>query len=170
MHRTSTAVALALLLSVPASAGSLGGYPTEQVWSVALHMHASMSEQFGSMEWHSDKAAALGIDVIWWTDHDWRLSNYRHMKEYDFEATVWNPEKYRWEEPDAGGFGSNKVRAWLVSPSTTSPRARWRTRSPGEGRSVFVSRPWASPGPSGSTSTSTSGGRSCRVASRSRSG
>jgi hypothetical protein len=87
------------------------GYPPEAVHSVALHMHASMSEKFGSMEFHSEKAEALGVDVIWWTEHDWRMSNWRHMKRYDFEATVWNQEKYRWEEPDEDGY-PQALRHW----------------------------------------------------------
>jgi hypothetical protein len=74
-------------------------------------MHASMSEKFGSMEFHSEKAEALGVDVIWWTEHDWRMSNWRHMKRYDFEATVWNQEKYRWEEPDEDGY-PQALRHW----------------------------------------------------------
>jgi len=93
-----------VLAAFPAVAGTLDGYPPEQIYSVALHMHGSMSEQFGSMEWHTEKANEVGIDVIWWTDHDWRLSNWRHMTRHTFEASVWNAIKGRWEEPDDGGF------------------------------------------------------------------
>jgi hypothetical protein len=109
LHRALPA--LAVVAASGAWAGSIDGYPPEQPYSVAMHMHASMSEQFGSMEWHAEKAQSVGHDVVWWTDHDWRLTNFRFMKRYNFEATVWNSLKTRWEEPDEGGFAP-RLRAW----------------------------------------------------------
>jgi hypothetical protein len=76
------------------------GYPAESAFSLALHIHGSMSEQFGSMEWHTAKAESLGVDVIWWSDHDGLLSNWRRMNRYDFESAVWEPGWLRWKEVD----------------------------------------------------------------------
>ncbi len=79
---------------------ALGGYPAEQAYSLALHMHASFSEQSGSIEWHTAKADSIGCDIIWWTEHDWRFTNFRHMNKYTFEAAFWQELFRRWAEPD----------------------------------------------------------------------
>ncbi len=90
-------------------------YPPETAYSVALHMHGSMSEQSGSWAWHTAKAESLGVDVVWWTDHDWRLSGVRSMKRYDFESTVWEASRWRWKEPDEALYG--EFRYWEISPA-----------------------------------------------------
>ncbi len=38
--------------------------------STALHLHGSFSERNGTMLGHSIEAEALGVDVMFWTDHD----------------------------------------------------------------------------------------------------
>jgi hypothetical protein len=59
----------------------------EQVYAVAMHQHGSMSEGDGSMEWHAQQAfATSAADVIWWTDHDWRVSHWSHTTRFDFEG------------------------------------------------------------------------------------
>jgi hypothetical protein len=42
--------------------------------SMAMHQHASFSEQTGSMDGALDQATRTGVNVIWWTDHDHRMS------------------------------------------------------------------------------------------------
>ena len=96
----------------------IGGYPPEQPYSLALHMHASMSEQSGSIEWHTHKADSIGVDIIWWTEHDWRLTNFRHMNKYTFEETVWDSVGYRWVEPD-DAFGGEE-RFWEADSTGVS--------------------------------------------------
>jgi hypothetical protein len=39
---------------------------------MAMHIHASLSEGSGSMDAHLSEAQRTGVDVIWWTDHDFR--------------------------------------------------------------------------------------------------
>ncbi|MFN8180067.1 MAG: T9SS type A sorting domain-containing protein [bacterium] len=68
--------------------------------SVQLHIHGSLSEQNGSMEWHAEKAHEVGCNVIWWTDHDWRTDVYHYTQRYDFEQCVWDPTYHRFTEPD----------------------------------------------------------------------
>jgi hypothetical protein len=80
-------------------------------------MHGSMSEQSGSWEWQTAKAESLGVDVIWWTDHDWRLSNERSMKRYDFESAFWDAPSARWKEPDDAFPG--EFRFWETNGDTT---------------------------------------------------
>lgn len=105
-------------LAPPPPSRGASSYPAEQVYSLALHMHGSMSEQFGSWEWHTWLADSLGVDIVWWTDHDWRLSNWRHMKRYDFEGTFWEADSGAWAEPDTDYSG--QFRFWEVDSSSVA--------------------------------------------------
>ena len=44
--------------------------------SMAMHIHASWSEGTASMQAHLDQATKTGIDVLFWTDHDFRLAEH----------------------------------------------------------------------------------------------
>jgi len=80
---------LLAVLSVVLAAPAVAIVPGEQCYSVALHMHGSLSEGLGSMEWHTDRAQTTGVvDAIWWTDHDWRVEHWNHTTQYDFENAV----------------------------------------------------------------------------------
>ena len=63
--------------SAPAPTGT--GAPV----SVAMHLHSSYSEGTASMAAHLDQARRLGVDVLFWTDHDYRVSaqGYRRPAE-----------------------------------------------------------------------------------------
>ena len=39
----------------------------------ALHIHSCFSEGRGSLDWQVRNAVASGYDLIWWTEHDWRI-------------------------------------------------------------------------------------------------
>jgi len=60
----------------------------ERPFGVQLHVHGSMSEGPASMRAHAAAAAALGgaVDVIWWTDHDWRIAGHTYVSDFDFES------------------------------------------------------------------------------------
>ena len=58
----------------------------EHPYSVQLHVHGSYSEGVGSMDSHSFEAQNLGVDAIWWSDHDFRIASYHHVSTYGFEA------------------------------------------------------------------------------------
>ena len=59
----------------------------EGVYGVQLHLHGSMSEGPGSMHGHNVRASSLGstVDVLWWTDHDWRIAGHSYVTDFDFE-------------------------------------------------------------------------------------
>ena len=40
--------------------------------SMAMHLHACFSEGTASMDTHLDQARRTGVDVVWWTEHDFR--------------------------------------------------------------------------------------------------
>ena len=42
--------------------------------AVAMHLHTSFSEGVASMAAHLEQARRLGVDVLFWTDHDFRVS------------------------------------------------------------------------------------------------
>jgi hypothetical protein len=55
-------------------------------YSVQMHLHGSMSEGAGSMRGANIQAKKIGLDVLWWTDHDWRMAYHTYAAGYDFEA------------------------------------------------------------------------------------
>lgn len=55
-------------------------------YSVQMHVHASMSEGAGSWRGANVQAKKLGLDVLWWSDHDWRMAYHTYADGYDFEA------------------------------------------------------------------------------------
>jgi hypothetical protein len=59
--------------------------PSLHPWSVQLHVHGSFSEGLASMESHSYEATDVGLDAIWWSDHDWRLTTYHTLSRFSFE-------------------------------------------------------------------------------------
>jgi hypothetical protein len=69
-------------LGVPLLSGCTGPAPTRlspstpvsDPVSVAMHLHSSFSEGTASMAAHLDQARRLGVDVLFWTDHDFRVS------------------------------------------------------------------------------------------------
>ena len=66
------------------------GEARERAFSVQLHVHGSFSEGVGSIDSHSHEARDVGVDVIWWSDHDFRIASYRHVTRFGFED---------WHEP-----------------------------------------------------------------------
>src|SRR5262245_51339294 len=92
-HLLSAAfLALLALASAHACGGGAGG--AERAFSVQLHLHGSFSEGEGSIDSHDWEACDLGCDVIWWSDHDFRIATYEHASRYGFED---------WLEPLARG-------------------------------------------------------------------
>ena len=47
---------------------------------MAMHVHSSFSEGTGSMFWQLDQAKRSGLEVVWWTDHDFRMSAWQYRK------------------------------------------------------------------------------------------
>jgi hypothetical protein len=51
---------------------------------LAMHLHASASEGVGSVRAHLAQAAATGVDVCWFTEHDWRRRRLLFRETYSF--------------------------------------------------------------------------------------
>lgn len=83
--------------------------PGEQSFSVQLHTHGPLSEGSGSMEWHHSFARDLGVDAIWWTDHDWRVVASNHTVRFDFENTTYIASEDLFQEPDEASPGDFRL-------------------------------------------------------------
>ena len=68
--------------AAPAAAASSDA---ERPISVQLHVHGSFSEGIGSIDSHSWEATDVGADVIWWSDHDFRITGHGHVSTFGFE-------------------------------------------------------------------------------------
>jgi hypothetical protein len=51
-----------------------------------MHLHASFSEGTGSFEAQLQNAAANGFDVLFWTDHDWRMAHAAYRTQVSFDS------------------------------------------------------------------------------------
>ena len=93
-------------------------------YSVQLHVHGSYSEGIGSINSHSHEAAKVGVDLIWWSDHDWRISSYRNASSFAFES---------WEEP------LDHRESWKAQiPKETRGRKWWRATDRGSDGVLFT--------------------------------
>ncbi len=54
--------------------------------SVQMHVHASMSEGAGSWGAANVHAKQIGVEVLWWSDHDWRMAYHTYNRAFGFEA------------------------------------------------------------------------------------
>lgn len=97
-------------------------------YSVQLHVHGSFSEGLGSIDSHSYEARDVGAEVIWWSDHDFRITSYHHASGFDFES---------WQEPIDHGesWTSPSWVAYGRRPSGTGSKGlvRWNFPSDGSG-------------------------------------
>ena len=80
-------ILLACVASGPHAQTAMG---EEKVFGVQLHLHGSMSEGSGSMAGHNHEAQQLNgvVDVLWWTDHDWRIAAHTYVSTFDFEDSL----------------------------------------------------------------------------------
>ena len=58
----------------------------EPVWSAQLHLHGPFSEGTASIDSHSFEARDVGADVLWWSEHDFRITSYGAHDRFGFEA------------------------------------------------------------------------------------
>ncbi|MEU2614727.1 hypothetical protein ABZ570_24555 [Micromonospora sp. NPDC007271] len=54
--------------------------------SMAMHIHASFSEGIASYAAHLDQARRNEVDVVWWTDHDFRVAAHDHRRTVHFDG------------------------------------------------------------------------------------
>jgi hypothetical protein len=54
--------------------------------SMAMHIHGSFSEGIASMDAHLEQARRTGVDVVWWTDHDFRRTAHGYRQAIGFDG------------------------------------------------------------------------------------
>jgi predicted metal-dependent phosphoesterase TrpH len=70
-----------------------------------MHLHSSFSEGTASMAAHLDEARRLGVDVLFWTDHDFRVSaqGYRRRLGLAAPTDVEHGVELTWRPRSEGG-------------------------------------------------------------------
>lgn len=58
----------------------------DSAYSMAMHIHGSLSEWGGSMDAHASQATLNGVDTIWWSDHDERINNEEYRDTVHFTS------------------------------------------------------------------------------------
>ncbi|WP_144022850.1 hypothetical protein [Asanoa hainanensis] len=88
--------------------------------SMAMHIHASWSEGTGSMEGHLDQATKTGIDVLFWTEHDFRMAEhgYPDVLHLTGPSETVNKVVWTWAPQSAGTLATSQV-TW--DPAMASP-------------------------------------------------
>jgi predicted metal-dependent phosphoesterase TrpH len=61
-------------------------WPRLRPVSMAMHIHGPFSEGIGSFEAHLAEARRTDVDVIWWTDHDFRVAAHDHRRAVHFDG------------------------------------------------------------------------------------
>jgi hypothetical protein len=59
---------------------------SSSAYSMAMHVHSSFSEQQGSMDAQLFQAQANSVDVLWWTDHDFRMDGTAYRDTVHFTS------------------------------------------------------------------------------------
>ena len=79
--------------------------PNSVVVTMAMHVHSSFSERTGSMESQLNEARANNVDVLWWTEHDWRMAAtcYRTQVSFDsLDSELQFGEPWLWQSTTSG--------------------------------------------------------------------
>lgn len=89
--------------------------------SMAMHIHSSFSEQTGSMDAHLSQATKNAVDVIWWTDHDYRMLGVKYRTVVHFtsltgEATDGSP--WQWVRESSGPLTGSSTAGIVTSPAS----------------------------------------------------
>ncbi len=90
-------------------------------YSMAMHIHSSFSEFNGSMDTHLAQAAQNAVDVVWWTDHDWRMEgvNYRdvtHFTSFHETGATGQGGKWSWAKRESGPNTSAATGGIVATP------------------------------------------------------
>lgn len=102
-------------LLVPQNALAAEGALTP--YSMAMHLHSSFSEGDASMETHLSEAAKNHVNVLWWTDHDWRMMGYgyRQVVHFDAMSEIESGRTWTWVPRKTGTLASSSG-AIVASP------------------------------------------------------
>ncbi|SDK36862.1 Tat (twin-arginine translocation) pathway signal sequence [Nonomuraea maritima] len=137
-----TAVGAGRLMLGPQPAAAATRYAGDAVTprpvSMAMHIHASWSEGAGSMQGHLEQATKAGIDVMWWTEHDFRMAEhgYPGLIHMNGPSEQVNGVEWKWAEQRQGTLASSEV-LWdkaMASPGDETTPGSVRLSATSAGR------------------------------------
>lgn len=67
-----------------------------RAWTMAMHVHSCFSEGTASMEAQLDQAAQTGVDVLWWSEHEFRMQAAGARKVVHFNAASESEDGITW--------------------------------------------------------------------------
>ena len=104
-------------LGLPTSSAAHQAFGQREPVTMAMHLHGSFSEGTASMDAHLQQAQRLGVDVLWWTDHDFRVAalGYRQAVRFDGPSEPENGLAWDWVSRADGGLASAR-HDFIASP------------------------------------------------------
>ena len=86
---------------------------------MAMHVHSSFSEGTASMLAQLDQAVTNAVDVLWWSDHDWRMSGHGYRREVHFDGFTETEDgaPLSWKVSRSGTLRSSSV-AFVPTPAS----------------------------------------------------
>jgi hypothetical protein len=83
--------------------------------SVQMHVHASMSEGNGSWRAANVHAKKIGLDVLWWSDHDWRMAYHTYNRAFGFEGPDLTTDVPTYYEPGTDLEAARQVERMTIT-------------------------------------------------------
>ncbi|HYN95836.1 MAG TPA: hypothetical protein VES42_18485 [Pilimelia sp.] len=101
--------------------------------SMAMHIHASFSEGVGSYEGHLQQAREHDVDVIWWTDHDFRVAAHDYREDVHFTGVqeLEGELTWTWARRDEGTLSASTVEFVTDPRSPEDPPSALRLAATG---------------------------------------
>jgi hypothetical protein len=90
-------------------------------FSMAMHIHSSFSEGWASMSQHLDQATKNGVKVIWWSDHDFRMSASRFKNVVHFTSLTQETGqggRWEWTRRTSGPLSASSLGQIVQSPAS----------------------------------------------------
>jgi len=90
---------------------------------MAMHVHSSFSEGAASMAWQLDQAQRNGLEVVWWTDHDFRMSAWQYRKAIHCSGTSESEDGHAmtWSKSTSGTLQTASATFLATSSSPNDP-------------------------------------------------
>lgn len=121
--------------------------------SMSMHTHSCFSEGGSyagggggaSMMSQLEAAQSAGVDVIWWTDHDWRMQAFGYYDGIAFDGTD-EDGKLSWQVQSAGDL-AEEAHEFVAEPHSPDEAGRaLRVSATGTGEDWASSLSWAKAG------------------------
>ncbi|HET8680666.1 MAG TPA: hypothetical protein VFM54_02150 [Micromonosporaceae bacterium] len=129
---------------LPAALGLRPGRADPEPVTMAMHLHGPFSEGQASMAAHLTQAQRLGVDVVWWTDHDWRMSGYGYREAVRFDSLEEHEDGrwWRWTPEREGALRAGGGELVDEPHSPDEPGRALRLVAAGEGTMWYAASAW----------------------------